>query len=256
MDTEELLRHRRNKFRLIRGFQEGILAEPERKRSMKRDDVDTSATDLESEIENLKKKILEKTGPPDPLASQAIEKLRQEVDKDMTEAFIAMGLQGKLESVKLELSKSPDAPDQPLDRGLQERDDAVVREFNTRLLRPGAYLGLKTKLEKLNMVNKLVELKEKRERLKAEINEKIPADLKAKMQLLKDAQKKLREGDELDEHLVEEVKRAKEELELVLKSANLEIVGVTSRTPSTPRPNREAGWRRQRKRLTATSRER
>ncbi|KAK3434851.1 hypothetical protein EUGRSUZ_D02269 [Eucalyptus grandis] len=229
MDTEELLRHRRNKFRQIGGFQEGIPVEPERKSSMKRADVNTLATDLESEIENLKKKILEKTGPPDLLTSQAIEKLRQEVDKEMTEAFIAMGLQGKLELVKLELSKLPDTPNQPLNRGLQERVENLVREFNSKLSRPGAYLGLKTKLEKLNMVNRLVELKEKRDRLKAEINEKIPAEVKAKMQLLKDAQEKLREGDELDEHLVDEAKRAKEELEAALKSANLEIVGTTNR---------------------------
>ncbi|KAE8723308.1 Detected protein of confused Function [Hibiscus syriacus] len=155
-----------------------------------------NAADIESDLEKLKKNILEAKLPSDPITEQAIEKLKQDVDKEVTRAFISMGLQEKLESLKLE---------------------------------PGAYLGLKQKLEKLSMVNRLVELKEKGEKLKTEINEKIPSEIKAKLEQLENAQANLSKGDALDEDLVAVAVEAKKELIEVLKSANLEIVGVAKR---------------------------
>ncbi|KAK3194807.1 hypothetical protein Dsin_026117 [Dipteronia sinensis] len=183
---------------------------------------------------NLKEKILKAKLPSDPTTTQTIEKLRQDVDEEITEAFILMGLHEKLESVKLAISKAPS--DQPLDHNLKEKVDKIIQEFNRNISQPGAYLGLKQKLEKLNTVNKLIELKEKSEKLKAEINEKVPAEVKEKMKLLKNAQEKLSKGDSLDEDLVEEVAKAKQQLIDVLKSANLEIIGVTKRTIANSSP--------------------
>ena len=188
------------------------------------------ADDIESEIEILKKKIVETKGPSDPITSHAIEKLKQDVDKEITNAFISMGLQEKLESVQLELSTtSQDSPNQPLNRSLKEKVDKIMQEFNQNLSRPGAYLGLKQKLEKLNMVNGIIEIEERKKKLKAEINQKIPAELKAKMELLKNAEEKISKGETMDKDLIEEVEGVKKELIEILKAANLEVVKVTKK---------------------------
>ncbi|KAF9668933.1 hypothetical protein SADUNF_Sadunf14G0055000 [Salix dunnii] len=239
MDKEELLHHRKLKYRYIGGFQEGVPVEPERKRNMKLSEINKPMTDdIELELENLKKKILESNSATDPISSQAIEKLKQDLDQEITNAFISMGLQEKLESVKLELSKaSNDQPNKPANRHLKEKVDQIMQEFQHNLARPGAYLGLKQKLEKLNMVGKLIELKERSEKLKAEINQKVPDELKAKMKLLKNAQEKSSKGEAIDKDLVEQTERAKQELVEFLKSVGLEIVGVTKRNVAPPPPS-------------------
>lgn len=212
--------------------------DPKRKKNMKPSEVNMPKdADIESEIENLKKKIVEAKGSSDPVMIQSIEKLKEDVDKEITNAFISMGLQEKLESVKLELSKSPAGPpNQPLNHSLQEKVDKIMEEFKRNLSRPGAYLALKQKLGKLNMVSRLIEVKEKSQKLKAKINQKIPAEIKAKLEHLKKTEENLPKGEPLDKDLVEEVERAKKELMEVLKSANLEIVGVTKRKIATPPP--------------------
>lgn len=228
MDTEELLHHRMLKFRSIGGFQEGKPVEPERKRNMKPSDASMlNAADIESDLEKLKKNILEAKVPSDPITDQAIEKLKQDVDNEVTRAFISMGLQEKLESLKLELSRASD--NQTLNRNLKVKVDKLMQEFKQNLSRPGAYLGLKQKLEKLSMVGRLIEQKEKGEKLKAEINRKIPSEIKEKLEQLETAQANLSKGDPLDEDLVAEAVKAKKELIEVLKSTNLEIVGVAKR---------------------------
>ncbi|XP_034709423.1 acetyl-coenzyme A carboxylase carboxyl transferase subunit alpha, chloroplastic-like [Vitis riparia] len=239
MDTEELIRHRMLKYRPIGGFQEGIPVDPERKRNMKLSDLNAAeAGDIESELEELKKKILEAEGPSEPITSQTIKKLEEDVDQEITNAFISMGLQEKLESLQLELSKAPDVPNnQTLNWALKEKVDRIMQEFDHNLTRPGAYLGLKQKLEMLNMAHRLIEHKEKAEKLKAEINQKVPAEVKAKMEVLKEAQQKLSKGDPFDKDLVEEVEKAKNELKEVLKSANLEIIGMTKRNVPPPPPD-------------------
>ncbi|EXC06855.1 Acetyl-coenzyme A carboxylase carboxyl transferase subunit alpha [Morus notabilis] len=231
MDTDELLRHRMCKFRSIGGFQEGIPVEPKRKRNMKLSEVSMPKTaNIESEIENLKKKIAEAKKSSDPVVIESIENLKQEVDKEITNAFISMGLQDKLKSVKMELSKAPTgSPNQPLKRDLKEKVDKIVEEFMRNLSRPGACLGLKQKLGKLNMVSRMIEKKEKGQKLQTHINQRIPSEVKAKIELLKKAEENLSKGEPFDKDLVEEVERAKKELMEVLKSANLEIVGVTKR---------------------------
>ncbi|GAV76465.1 ACCA domain-containing protein [Cephalotus follicularis] len=238
MDVEDLLRHRRLKYRSIGGFQEGVMIEPERKRNMKSSDVNVlNAADIDSELENLKKKFLEANVLPEPITSQAIKKLKEDVDQEITKAFISMDLKEKLESVKLEVSKAPsDPPNQPLNQNLKDRADKLMQQFKQKLSRPGAYLGLKQKLEKLNIVNRLSELNAKRDKLRLEINQKVSEELKAKMEVLKKAQEKFSKGYPLDKDLIEEVERAKKELVEVLRSNGLEIIGVTKRKVATPTP--------------------
>lgn len=232
MDTDVLIHHRMLKFRHIGGFQEGVPVEPKRKRNMKLSEVNMPKTaHIETEIETLKKKIIDATGSADPVVIESIENLKQEVDKEITEAFISMGLQDKLKSVKLGISKAP--PNQPLNRDLKEKVDKIMEEFTRNLSRPGAYLSLKQKLEQLNMVGRMIEKKEKSQKLKTHINHRIPSEVKAKMELLRKAEENLLKGEPLDNDLAEEVERAKKELMEVLKSANLEIVGVTKRKAAT-----------------------
>ncbi|XP_057532189.1 acetyl-coenzyme A carboxylase carboxyl transferase subunit alpha, chloroplastic-like [Amaranthus tricolor] len=225
MSEEELLQHRMLKFRHIGGFQEGIPIDPKKKRKMKPSDVNvTTSADLEAELTSLKKIILRAKGSSDQqMTTQTIEKLQEDVDKEITKAFISMGLQGELESLKLELTKSTDPL---LNLALKERADRLKQEFKLKLSKPGEYMGLKQKLAKLEAVNKIIERMEKGEKIKAEINEKVSANVKNKLFLLKIAQEKLVKGEEVDKEIVEQVETAKKELEEALQSSNLEIVGT------------------------------
>ncbi|KAL3536842.1 hypothetical protein ACH5RR_000208 [Cinchona calisaya] len=231
MDTEELLRHRMLKFRSIGtgGYKEDGQVEPERKRNMKPSEVNAPKTaDIESELEDLRKKIFEAKGPSDPITTGSIEKLQKDLDQEMTKAFISMGLKDEIESLKLELARAPE-PKQPLSRPLQEKADKIVQEFKQKLSQPGAYLGLKQKLQTLNTVVRLINLMEKSNRLKTEVNQKIPPEIRAKMDHFKKALEESSRGDSLDSNLAENLQIDKKELEDVLKSVNLEVVGTTKR---------------------------
>lgn len=241
LDTEGLLSHRHKKFRQLGGFVEGSFVEPEKKRNMKKKETDLSA-DIEAEIENLKKAVLEaKIQSPRPVISnESIEKLKQEVDKEMTNAFISMGLQEKLESLKMELSKSPsDSPDQALTSSAKEKVNKLMQEFKYNLSRPGSYIALKQKLKTLAEVNKVMELKTKGEKLKREINEKLQGQVKGKMEILRKARIKVAKGEQLDESETKEVNAAQEDLKEMLKSMNLEVVGLSKKTVPTAPPNLE-----------------
>lgn len=164
------------KYWSIGGFQEGIEVEAQRKRNMKLSETSTSnALDLESEIETSRKRILEAKEPSDLITDQAIEKFRKDLDQKMTKAFISMGMQDKIVSLKLELSRVPDRPpNQPLNQGLQEKADKIIQEFKHNLSKPGAYIRLKQKLLKLSTVDRLIEQRKNAEKLKREINQKFP----------------------------------------------------------------------------------
>lgn len=227
MDTEELLHHRHLKFRSIGGFQEGIPVEPEKKRNMKPSEVNSSKiTDIESELQSLKKKILEAKGPFefDSFSKEAIQKLVKEADQEITKALISMGLAEKVQSVKLELSKA--SSNEPF---IKEKVDKIMEEIKSKMSQPGAYLGLKQKLQKLDTVNRLIETKLKQEKLKQELNQKLSDETKAKIENLKLALAKMTKGESPDKELVEKAGEVEKELEKVLKSANLEIVGVMDR---------------------------
>lgn len=248
LDIEGLLSHRHRKFRHLGGFIEGGFVEPEKKRNMKRKEADLAevTADIEAEIENLKKAALEaKVQSPGPVISkESIEKLKQEVDKEMTNAFISMGLQEKLESLKMELSKSPsDSPDQALSPSSKEKVDKLAQEFNYNLSRPGSYIALKQKLKTLAEVSKVMELKTKGDRLKRDINEKLQEQpqeqLKGKMEILRKARIKVAKGEQLNESEMKEVNAAQEDLKEMLKSMNLEVVGLGKKTVPTVPPNLE-----------------
>lgn len=143
---------------------------------MKLSEANTSnALDLESEIETLRKRILEAKKPSDLTTNPTIEKLRKDLDQEMTKAFISMGMQDKIASLKLELSRAPDRPpNQQLSQGLKEKADKIIQEFKHNLSKPGAYIRLKQKLLKLSTVDRLIEQRENAEKLKREINQKVP----------------------------------------------------------------------------------
>ncbi|URD93296.1 acetyl-coenzyme A carboxylase carboxyl transferase subunit alpha [Musa troglodytarum] len=178
MDKDSLLNQQHMKFRLLGGFVEGEPVEPEIKRNMKKKEADVSqvTADMEMEIESLKKAAREAKGksPVSAISTETIEKLRQEVDKEMINASVSMGLQENLETLKLEVSKSPDAPDETVSPALKDRIERLVQEFKHNLYRPGSFIGLKQKLDMLSEVNRLQEKSGKGERLKKVINEKTP----------------------------------------------------------------------------------
>ncbi|KAL0379548.1 UNVERIFIED_CONTAM: Acetyl-coenzyme A carboxylase carboxyl transferase subunit alpha, chloroplastic [Sesamum angustifolium] len=238
MNAEELIRHRMLKFRMIGvgAYREDSEVEPARKRNMRASEVNAPKfADIESELDDLRKTILEAKGPSDPITYKKIEKLEEDLDQEMTKAFIAMGLIDQIKSLNLELARSPN-PDQASNRRLKEKADKIVQEFKRNLSQPGAYIGLKQKLQTLNMVSRLFELKENSEKLKSELNQKLSADIKAKMERVKMAREKLSTGDPLDENLARDVEVAKEELEQFLRSANLHIVGTTKKENINPPP--------------------
>ncbi|XP_057435610.1 acetyl-coenzyme A carboxylase carboxyl transferase subunit alpha, chloroplastic-like [Lotus japonicus] len=246
MDEEELLHHRHLKFRSIGGFQEGKPVEPERKRRMKPSEVNSSnITDVESELQGLKKIILEAKGPSDPISKEPIQKLVNEVDQEITKALISMGLTEKVQSVMKELSSkaSNDSPNQqPLDGNLKEKVDKIMQEIKSKMSQPGAYLGLKQKLQKLDTVNRLMEVKSQQEKLRQELNQKLSDDTKAKIATLMQAQEQGRtqemisNGESTDKELEEKAVEVYKELEGVFQSANLEVVGVRNRSVDGPLP--------------------
>lgn len=239
MNTEELLRHRMLKFRVIGlgGFREGVEVEPEWKRNMKPSEVNAPMfSDIESELEDLKKTILEAKGPPksDPVTDQKLEKLEKDLDQEMTKAFISMGLVDQIESLNLELARSANT-DNSTNQDLKEKADKIILEFKKKLSRPGAYLGLKRKFQTLDVIRRLFEIKENSEKIKIELNHKLSPEVKAKMDTLKIGREKLSKGDSLGENLEKEIEQAKDGIEEVLRSANLEVVGTTKRESMTPR---------------------
>ncbi|XP_065021519.1 acetyl-coenzyme A carboxylase carboxyl transferase subunit alpha, chloroplastic-like [Musa acuminata AAA Group] len=243
MDKETLLSHRHLKFRQIGGYLEGKPLPPTKNFNMKKKEVNLSKVkaDIVMEIENLKKSVVEAKGKyPTPTISDKIEKLRKEIDKEMTKAFISMGLQKRVKALKMELSKSPSTPDGTLSPTLQEKADRLVNKFKHNLSRRGSYMGLKKKLVLLFKINRLQDLKAKGEKLKEQINEKLDEKfkekVKGKMEVLRRARDKVAKGEQLDDDQIKEVESAKEELAEMLKSVNLEVVGSVKKIGPTSPP--------------------
>ncbi|XP_029123355.1 acetyl-coenzyme A carboxylase carboxyl transferase subunit alpha, chloroplastic [Elaeis guineensis] len=243
MDIDGLLSHRHLKFRALGGFVEGEPVDPEKKLNMKKKEAGLAqvTADIETEIENLKKTAREAKGksPTRIISDEALEKLMEEVDKEMTNAFIAMGLQEKLEALKMELSESPDTPDENLSPTLKEKVDRLMQEFKHNLSHPGSYMALKQKLEMLSEARRMEQKRVKGEKLKKEINEKLQEEAKGQMQVLRKAWEKVAKGEKLDENQIEEVEMAKEDLKEMLKSVNLEVVGPGKKIVPTAPPGLE-----------------
>ncbi|XP_019711050.1 acetyl-coenzyme A carboxylase carboxyl transferase subunit alpha, chloroplastic isoform X1 [Elaeis guineensis] len=243
MDIDGLLSQRHLKFRALGGFVEGEPVDPEKRCNMKKKEADLAqvTTDIEAGIDSLMKVAREAKGksPAPVISDEVIENLMQEVDKEMTNAFISMGLQEKLEALKMELSESPGTADQTLSPILKERVDRLMQEFKHNLSQPGSYIGLKQKLEMLSEASRWKEKRMKGEKLKKDINEKLQDQVKGKMEILKKACGKVAKGEKLDANQIEEVEKAKEELKELLKSVNLEVVGLGKKIVRTAPPGIE-----------------
>lgn len=229
LDTAQLLQHRHLKFRNIGGFKEGAYVEPEKKRNMKKKEVDVSnvAAEIEAALDNIKKKAHDAKGevPVPTISPGAIEKLKKEVDREAMDALISMGLEKKLLATKMEIFHSSTGPDRALSPVLQKKVDRLAQEINQGLSPIGSYLGLKQKLKTLSKVNRLAEYREKSEKLNKEINEKLYAQVKGKWEIFQRARDKAAKGELPSKEELEVVEIVKEEIVKVFKSANLEVLG-------------------------------
>ncbi|KAG6470293.1 hypothetical protein ZIOFF_071358 [Zingiber officinale] len=237
LDTDSLLHQRYMKYRILGGFVESPPVDPVKKRRMKKED--TKLIPAESSAEEVK---ISSLSADLPISGAGIEQVREEVDQEMTNAFISLGLQEELENLRNELSKSPS---ETVDPTLKERADRLVQEFRQKFDHPESFPQLKQKLEVLSKVNTLQNQipeekrsqnqNEKVEKLKEEINEKLLDKLKTKMEVLRTARALVASGTLLDADQIEAVEAANEELKEMLKSVNLEVVGLgKSKSPIAP----------------------
>ncbi|XP_020571594.1 acetyl-coenzyme A carboxylase carboxyl transferase subunit alpha, chloroplastic-like [Phalaenopsis equestris] len=234
MNTDSLLGHRHLKFRQLGGIQEGGSVEPEKKRNMKKKDVAVSeiTANLEAELEEVKKSVLKakKKSTVPVFSDEDVELVKHDVDKEITNAFIAMGLQEKLEALKMDLLKAPSDLNQV--PTLKERVGRLVQEFKNNLSSSGSFDGLTQKLKTLSEVNTLLEHKRKGEILKKAINDRLQNKAKEKMEILRKARDLAAKGEELDDDTLKRVDEARDELMEMLKSANFEVLGVNRKMSS------------------------
>ncbi|CAJ1803374.1 unnamed protein product [Sphenostylis stenocarpa] len=160
MNTEELLRHRMLKFRKIGGFQEGIPIDPKKKFNMKKKDLSIAKmpdTELELEVEKLKKQILEAKEsspvPPKLDIDEMIKQLEREVNQEYSEAIKALGLADRFSQLREEVSKA-NADNESLDPLLKDKIEMLRVEFEQKLSEAPNYSKLQ------NMLNYLKELSE------------------------------------------------------------------------------------------------
>ncbi|KAG9155157.1 hypothetical protein Leryth_011127 [Lithospermum erythrorhizon] len=117
MDTQELLRHRNQKFRKIGGFQEGIPIDPKRKVNMKKKETpllqpgDTSDVEVESfgsEVLHVMEDVIKSSD-----LKRKIEMLKSEREKagKTPDAQSRLKVQALEEEIKQELAKAMDIPE-------------------------------------------------------------------------------------------------------------------------------------------------
>jgi acetyl-CoA carboxylase carboxyl transferase subunit alpha len=250
MNTEELLRHRMLKFRKIGGFQEGLPVEPRRKVNMKEKEepllVRSSGEELEGEVEKLKQQILKakesSVKPPELALNEMIEKLKNEVDLELSEAVQAMGFKDRLTTLKQEYAKVT-SQDQLMNPVLIDKIEKLKNEFHQGLSAAPNYASLKYKLDMLQELSKAKTLSEKNDKavtLKQDINKKFKEvlnrrDIKEKIETLKSEVEKsgASSPEELDQGLKENVLKMKTEIQSefmdVLKSMGLEVEVIKSK---------------------------
>uniref|UniRef100_A0A803MZ93 acetyl-CoA carboxytransferase n=2 Tax=Chenopodium quinoa TaxID=63459 RepID=A0A803MZ93_CHEQI len=242
MDIEELLRHRTQKFRKIGGFQEGLPVDPKKKVNMKKKEEPlqskASTLELESEVEKLKEQILKSKdlSIETPNVDEMIEKLKQELDHEFSEAAEALGLKNQLLKLREELSKARNAQGKmhpvQLDKVENFKD-----EFSQRLSAAPNYKSLSYKLDMLKELSKAKKISESKSRstmLKQEVNKKFKEilnhpDIKKKVEMLKSEIKNSGAStpNEFDHVLKNKIMEVKKEIEVefatVLKSLDLDL---------------------------------
>ncbi|CAL0302646.1 unnamed protein product [Lupinus luteus] len=243
MSTEELLKHRHDKFRKIGGFQEGIPIDPKRKFSMKKKDIPVpkiSDSEIEIEVQKLKQQILEAKGsptePPKLDLDDMIKKLKKEVDHEYSEAIKAMGLADRVSKVREEVTKV-NLQNQFIDPLLKDKIERLKAEFDQGLPATPNYGKLQNKLGMLKELSKVKNLSEKnKEAAKLKQNLKTVFDdvinnpsIKENFETLKAEIESIGASspsdldDELKKKIVEFNKEVDLQLANALKSAGLDV---------------------------------
>ena len=243
MDTEDLLRHRTQKFRNIGGFQEGLPVDPKRKRNMKRKEEPlqskASTLELENEVEKLKEQILKSKdlSIETPNVDELIEKLKVEVDHEFSKAAQALGFQDRLLKLQEELSKARNSKDELKHSVVLEKVQKFKDEFSQSLSAAPNHASLSNKLSMLNELSKtmkVTEVKSKSTMLKQEVNKKFKEvldrpDIKQKLEMLKSEIEIFGAStpNNMDDVLKKKISEVKKEVETefahALKSLNLDL---------------------------------
>ncbi|XVF55133.1 hypothetical protein PTKIN_Ptkin06aG0011900 [Pterospermum kingtungense] len=235
MDTEEILKHRRHKFRKLGGFVEGVPVDPKKKVNMKKkEEQRISNAELESEVEKLKHQILKaeesSTKPPELALKGMIEKLKKEVDHEYSEAVEALGLKDRLEMLREEVSKV-NSSDRLMNPLIIDKIEKLKLEFNQSLSAAPNYSTLKYKLDMLKEFSKAKSLSEA-STLKQEVNKKFNEvmarpEINEKIEALKAEVQNSGSSSfmDLDQGLKDKIVSMKKEIELEMINA-LESLGL------------------------------
>ncbi|KAM0941422.1 putative acetyl-CoA carboxylase [Dioscorea sansibarensis] len=244
MDTPTLLNHRVLKFRQLGGFLEGGNVDPAKKVNMKKKDepivkldeqASVSDADLELEVEKLRQQIQKSKEdvsfqPPELSLNEMIEKLKKEVDRELTEAAKSMGLHEKLEMLRTEVVKvRSGSQDQLIDPSLTEEIEKLKQEFKQGLSESQNFASLEYKLNMLKELSKAQKISQGNEKaisMKEEINKAFKEvmdrpDMKEKMDKLRAdiAGAGVSKASELDDGLKENILMVKKEMESELANA-------------------------------------
>ncbi|KAJ6818830.1 acetyl-coenzyme A carboxylase carboxyl transferase subunit alpha, chloroplastic [Iris pallida] len=248
MDTPQLLQHRMLKFRHIGGFIEGEPVDPEKKINMKKKEepveqenrATISNLELEEEVEKLKQQILKsKEGsssePIDVSVNELAEKLKKDIDQELTMVAESIGLRDKLDMLRSEIASARSYPDQPMDASLTDKINKLKQELEEGL---SQYPNSGSLNDKFNMLKELSKIK-KVTPLKQEVNKELEEimnrpDVKEKVNLLKEeiSNAGVSRASDLDDDQKEKILKMKKEiafeLEKRLKSMNLDVEPLAS----------------------------
>ncbi|CAI8582943.1 unnamed protein product [Vicia faba] len=254
LSTEDLLKDRMLKFRKIGGVREGIAKDPKKKINMKKSDIPVppkkmrvlpdlpkiSDSEIEVEIEKLKKIISEgkdsSSAPSKLNLDKTIKKLEREVGHEFSEAVKAMGLTERLSKLRDEIAKasSGNQPSNPLLKDKIEKFSASFKKGlsaapNSRKLQKKQDL-----LRELTKVKLLLDKNKEAATLKPELKKKFEVvinnpRLKENYEALQSEIKRAgaSSGGELDDELKKKVIEFNKEVDLQLvntvKSVGLDV---------------------------------
>ena len=245
MDTEELLKHRMNKFRKIGMFQEGLPVDSKKKVNMKMKEepiVRTSSLTIEDEVKKLMQQRLDAKESsvelPESALNEMIEKLEREVDREYSEAVKAIGLKDRLVMLRQEFSKIK-LQDQLMPPVLKDKIEKLKDEFAQGVSAAPNYETLKSRLDMLMELSKIKidsENKKKYARLKQQVNKKYVEimnrpDMKEKNKALEDEiENSGVSAEDLGPELKEKIVQRKKEIELemvdAIKALGLDVAAV------------------------------
>ena len=245
MDTEDLLKHRMNKFRKIGMFQEGLPVDSKKKVNMKTKEepiVRTSNLNIEDEVKKLMQQRLDAKESsvelPESALNEMIEKLEREVDREYSEAVKAIGLKDRLVMLREEFSKIK-LQDQLMPPVLKDKIEKLKDEFAQSVSAAPNYETLKSRLDMLMELSKIKidsANKKKYARLKQQVNKKYVEimnrpDMKEKNKALEDEiENSGVSAEDLGPELKEKIVQRKKEIELemvdAIKALGLDVAAV------------------------------